>query len=139
MASILNLRGLTFPIKLEEKGTGTFESRYSESGEYLGEFEIKVVTPKIEGYREVLKTSINNIILFPVERRFYLPDFGTALPTIMKEPNDLVLEALIRTLVVNRIIEQEPRLNITQVIYTRDKSYNLGIDMKFDIPLDTEI
>lgn len=139
MTSILNLRGLTFPIQLEEKGTGTFESRYDEEGNYLGEFEIKVVTPKIEDYKAVLRSSINNITLFPVERRFYLPDFGTSLPTIMKEPNDLVLESLIRTLVVNRVIEQEPRVKITRVIYTRDKSYNLGIDMKFEIPLDTEI
>ena len=139
MASIINLKGLTFPIQLEQKGTGTFRSVYDDNGEYMGEEEILVTTPKVCNCYEVLKSSLNNITMFPIRLRYYNPEFGTAIPVIMKEPNDNVLQALLRTLVINRIIEQEPRVKITNVIYTRGKAQALGIDMNFEVPLDTEI
>lgn len=137
-SSILNLKGLTFPIQLEEKGTGVFKSEYDSQGNYLGDFEIKVKTPKVENYNNVLVSSLNNILLFPIGYRYNNPLFGTAINTVMKEPNDLVLEALIKALVVNRVIELEPRVNVQYVVYTRNTYYGLGIDIKFEVPLDSK-
>lgn len=139
MASILNLKGLTFPIKLEEKGTGVIESIYDPEGNYEGEREVMVQRPKIENYNDVLVSSLNNILLFPLGYRYYNPYFGTAIDTIMKEPNDVVLESLIKALVVNRVIELEPRVKVQYVVYTRNTNYGLGIDIKFEVPIDSKI
>lgn len=139
MASILTLKGLTFPIKLVEKKTGIMENVLDEEGNIIDTYEKTVVTPEIEGYNNVLSSSLNNITIFPVTRRYNNPMFGTALPTIMKEPNDEVLQALIRTLVINRIIDQEPRVKITHAIFTRRAEVGMGLDLSFEVPLEIDL
>lgn len=111
------IKGLCFPI--------TFES--NDNGNYK---------PKLSGTEDVLRTSINNILMFPLNKRPNNPNFGTGLHQLIKEPNDLVLEALLKKQVIDKVIQLEDRCTIDLVEYSRTNDGNIKVNITFINPLN---
>lgn len=112
-----NITGLCFPITFEQNSSGE-------------------VRPQLKGTSKVLRSSINNILLFPLNKRPYNPQFGTGLYQTIKEPNDLVLEALIKKTVIDKVVQLETRCEVDVVEYKRKQDGSIAININFIIPLN---
>ena len=58
-----------------------------------------------------INQSINHILSTRVGTRFFLPDFGSKLYTLIFEPNDFLLYDLIKRYVKEALDKWEPRIN----------------------------
>lgn len=112
--------GLCFPITFTKSSSGN-------------------IRPELKGTNPILKSSINNILLFPLNKRPYDPGFGTGLYQIIKEPNDLVLEALVKKTVVNKIIQLESRCDVDVVEYKRKVDGSISMNITFVTPINENI
>lgn len=61
---------------------------------------------------ELVKSSMLNILGTRVGTRIMLPEFGSHVPDLIFEPNDFILEKLLRRYTVEAIERWEPRLNV---------------------------
>lgn len=85
------MKGLAYPIQLNSLGGVDFS----------------------EDITELIKTNLATILSWSKGERFFLPEFGTGLNKLLDtEPNDDVLQGMIRTLVLTPINEFEPRVKI---------------------------
>nr|DAG92279.1 MAG TPA: Baseplate wedge protein [Ackermannviridae sp.] len=115
--STRNIVGLCFPITFTENSSGE-------------------VRPQLKSTNQVLRSSINNILMFPLNKRPYQPGFGTGLYQTLKEPDDLVLEALIKKTVIDKVVQLENRCEVDVVEYSRRQDGTININISFVTPLN---
>ena len=99
-------KGLVFPIQLNNHG-GT--------------------EPK--GGKELLESSLRNILSFTIGTRFFLGEYGTKLELLLQEPNDLITQSLLKDYTVGVIAKWEKRLEVLKV----------ELESKSDVELDIRI
>ena len=75
---------------------------------------------------DLIKSSIRVILYTTINSRYFLENFGSKLVDILEEPNNIVLEALIRRYVIDAITDWEKRIEPLEVKLTRS-SNNISI------------
>lgn len=87
---------------------------------YLGKavaYPIRVQTGSVklaEGV-EMLEGSIRMILMTPVGSRELVPTYGSRLNELLWEPNDTILETLLRVYIIDAIDKNEPRIRLQSV------------------------
>jgi hypothetical protein len=66
--------------------------------------------------------SIEQILSTRPGERFMLPEFGSRLPELVFQPNDVIFRALARQFIVDAIRRWEKRVAIEQVEFSEDPS-----------------
>ncbi len=59
---------------------------------------------------DVIRRSIETILSSPRGTRYFLNEFGSDLESVLEEPNDLVLEALVKKELIESITQWEKRI-----------------------------
>lgn len=88
-----------------------------------------------KGTRDVIWSSIVNILLTPLGTRIHLPEFGSRLPELLFEPNDDLLMALSRSYIQDAIAKWEPRVRIIRSDVFRDtfNEYRLHVSLAYEV------
>lgn len=114
MAVKTTYRGIAFPFG---KSTSSFPASVTDA--------------------ELVKQSIQQIILTSPGERVMRPDFGSNAYAFVFENNDEILEELIRTEVIGAVGKYEPRAIIQAVTTERDGS-SIIVTVKFIVALTGE-
>lgn len=88
--------------------------------------------PSLESGFDLIRSSIVMILSWDYGRRFFLAEFGSRLNELIEEPNDKILEDLIKVFVVDAIGRWESRVEIvsTKMVRNTDVSIDLTITYK---------
>lgn len=95
----------------------------------------------VKGTRDVVWSSIVNILLTPLGWRIMLPEFGSRLPELVFEPNDDLLQGLARTYIFDALERWEPRIRLRSANVYRDvfNDQRLHVDLSYEIVEDAII
>lgn len=99
-------KGLIFPIQLNSSGRA-----------------------EVKGGKELLESSLRNILAFVLGTRFFLGEFGTKLEILLQEPNDLITQNLLKDFTVGVIAKWEKRLEVV----------NIDLESRSDVELHIRI
>lgn len=88
-----------------------------------------------KGTRDVIWSSIVNILLTPIGTRIMLPEFGSMVPSMVFEPNDDLLMQMCRAYVFDAINRWEPRVQISRADVFRDQfdDHRLHLSLTYEI------
>lgn len=67
---------------------------------------------------KLIQQSIYSILGTPIGSRFFLRDYGSNLHSLLFEPNDEILKALLDEFIGDALETWEPRIKITDIQYT---------------------
>lgn len=81
---------------------------------------------------DLIWSSIVLILGTPVGTRIMLPEFGSSIPTLLFEPNDEVLEGLLKRYIIDAIARWEPRVNIRTIAIKTNNS-EVTAQMLFEV------
>jgi len=101
-------QGLTFPIKLNIKGR-----------------------PNIVSGKELLESSLSQILSWNLGTRFMLGEYGTKLEQLLQEPNDAIAQSLVKHYTVEVISLWEKRLEVLDVILLIKQDNLLSIQISY--------
>lgn len=99
--------GLLFPIKLDSYGKALLGTGW-----------------------EILESDLQVLIGWPEGTRFFMGEYGTKLAEFIEEPNDKILENLLRVHLIDQIKKWEPRLEVLEVNLQRRNDVSVNIIMK---------
>lgn len=88
-------QGIVFPIELNSVGGVDVETGF-----------------------KLVNSSIKNILMWPINQRIFLAEYGSTLSLLVEEPNDVLLSSLIENFIYNTLIKWEKRIKIIE-IYTK--------------------
>lgn len=108
-------KGLKFPIQLDNLGKAVVVSS-----------------------TDLVETSIRNILSWPNRTRFFLAEFGSRVETLLEEPNDTVLQGLVRHYVIDALNQWEKRIEVLDVQLLVPSDNELHLKIKYRI-LNTQI
>lgn len=93
-----------------------------------------------DGLRSV-EQSILSILTTPVNSRFFLRSYGSKLEELIFEPNDKVLESLLRTYVFEALETWETRAEFTdvEIAFPKDSQVRVDITITYRILPSNEI
>lgn len=93
-----------------------------------------------DGLRSV-EQSIISILTTPVGSRFMLYEYGSKLDELCFEPNDVVLEALLHTYVLEALEQWERRADFTdtEISFPKDNPNKVNIKIFYSILPSNEI
>ena len=101
-------KGITFPIQLNERGA-------------------VIVTSGTQ----LIRSSLKLILSWPYNTRFFLPEFGSKVEELLEEPNDQILETVVRNFIVESIIKWEKRIEIVNVQIGRPEDTKIDIQLTY--------
>ena len=102
--------GIVFPITLNESGRPDFVNDMN-----------------------LIKASINTILYWPKNTRFFNEKFGCRIHELIDEPNDGISRSLLRTFLTEAIYENEKRVIISDVKIVSYDLYKVNISMKLTL------
>jgi len=80
---------------------------------------------------QLIASDVRNLLLTRQGERIMYPDFGTALATLIFEPDDAILEAQVQQQVSQAITKFEPRCSIISISTTRHpESRSMSVDVQ---------
>lgn len=82
---------------------------------------------------ELIRSSIQMILGWPVGTRFYLSEFGSKLEELLEEPNDDILKQIIYTFVVDPITVWDKRVSLVDVSLEDITETKLSLRMTYRI------
>lgn len=85
-----------------------------------------------------IEDSIADILATPVGTRFFLPEYGSRLESVMFEQNDEVLLNLVPTLVVEALAKWETRIRTVSVDCLQQNDY-LEVSIQYKVLASSEI
>jgi len=97
--------GLVFPIQLDN-GRGVISSGF-----------------------DLIRGSIKNILAFKYGTRFFLAEFGSRINDLLEEPNDEILQNLVKRFIIDAITQWEKRVSTvdSSIIMIDDTSIQVSI------------
>lgn len=102
--------GLVFPIVLQESGR-----------------------PAIHNDITLINASIHHILSWPIRNKFFNENFGSRLEELLEEPNDGVLQTLIRQFTIDALEKWENRIEVIDIITERTASTKINIQIKYRV------
>jgi hypothetical protein len=105
-------KGLIFPIIIDSNGK-----------------------PSVGVGTTLIKSSLQTILSWPKNTRFFLPSFGSNLYALLEEPNDLVVDRLIQKFIQDAVAQWETRIQLLALKITRNSINpgNLVVTLKYRI------
>lgn len=89
--------------------------------------------------KELIEQSIVTILNTPKGSRFFLPEFGSRLKELMFEPNDTVLQDLLRLFIFEAMREWEKRAQFVDVKFSKPNEESIDCEIKYRILQSNEI
>ncbi len=77
--------------------------------------------PNYKVDKELIRDSVRTILLTKLGQRYFVPDFGSNLWSLIFEPNDAVTSALAEEYARSALREWEKRIDVMQVTTNRDE------------------
>lgn len=102
--------GLTFPIVIGNNGR-----------------------PELKQGMELIKSSLNNIIYWPLKQRFFNDSFGCRVEQVLEEPDDSISHALIRQFIREAIYNWEKRVTIVDIDINNSQPSKVDISLTIRI------
>ncbi len=78
--------------------------------------------PHFKEEKALIRDSVRTILLTKIGQRYFVPDFGSKLWTLIFEPNDTVTSALAEEYAKSALREWEKRIDVMQVLTQREES-----------------
>ena len=88
---------------------------------------------------ELIEQSITTILNTPKGSRFFLPEFGSRLKELMFEPNDEVLQDLLRLFIFEAMREWEKRCEFVDVEFSKPSGESIDCAIKYRILQSNQI
>lgn len=88
--------------------------------------------------RDLVKSSIYNILTTRKGERVCVPDFGTDLYKMLFEPSDAITKKLIKQIVTDDVAKWEPRVSVQNVRVSTDE-YSISVYVEYQILSDNQI
>lgn len=89
--------------------------------------------PDIVGGKELLEASFKHIMSWAFGTRYMLGEFGTKLEQLLQEPNDLVLQTLVKHYTVDVISKWEKRVEVLEVKLESKEDTILNIKITYKV------
>lgn len=93
----------------------------------------------LSSYRDICMASIENILAWVVGDKMFNPSFGNYLNSLIGEPNDAVLKALVKRFILEALTNWEPRITILDIAITKREVDHLVTNIKFEIKATSEV
>lgn len=94
-------------------------------------FPFQLVDGKIiiESDVALIRKSIISILNWPVGTRYFNSEYGSMLKDLLEDPNDIVLEGLVRRYIIEAITKWETRIKllVPPQIYREDNKINIRL------------
>ncbi|WP_338761864.1 GPW/gp25 family protein [Bernardetia sp. ABR2-2B] len=90
--------GLAFPLQVDSAGRSIYVSG-----------------------QELINQSLAIILLQPTNERFFAPEFGVRIEKLRYEPNDTILETLLKEFIVDAVEFWEKRIRIKNVQFEKQE------------------
>ena len=88
---------------------------------------------------DLIKSSLKQIISWPMFTREYEDSFGSRIHEALEDPNDEVLMDLVKTFIVGAIERWEPRIELNKLTFNRPNNERLIVDAFYFIkPLNIQ-
>ena len=87
----------------------------------------------------LIEQSIITILNTPKGSRFFLPEFGSRLKELLFEPNDDVLQDLLRFFVFEALRDWEKRAEFVDIVFDKPSEDVLNCEIKYRILQSNEI
>ncbi|CAB4185243.1 COG3628 Phage baseplate assembly protein W [uncultured Caudovirales phage] len=85
-----------------------------------------------------IEDSVADILSTPVGTRFFLPEYGCRLESVMFEPNDEILINLVPTLIVEALAKWETRIRTIDIQCAQQNDY-LSVTINYKVLASSEI
>ena len=72
--------------------------------------------------KKLIRDSIYAILMTKPGERVHLPDFGVGLELYVFEPNDDILEEILRSKIIEQISRWEPGVDVEDILFDKDES-----------------
>lgn len=82
---------------------------------------------------ELIESSIRIIVGWVFGTRFFLPEFGSRLEDLLEEPNDAVLNSIVKHYLIEAITRWEKRITPLEITVKRKEEHNIDIHIKYQI------
>lgn len=82
---------------------------------------------------ELIKSSIKMILGWPINDKFFMPEFGSRMSALLEEPNDAILRSLIRYSMVEALGIWEPRIKVQSFAMQSRSPEQLDVFMSYII------
>lgn len=110
----------------------------SNTNIYLGKgitFPLQLTNGKVvaETSKELIKSSIITILGWPLETRYFLPEFGSSLHKLIGQKNNDIAKALVIDFVVESINRWETRINLLQISITDVTDDKINVYLRYEI------
>lgn len=84
--------------------------------------------PDLTSGPDLIKASLFTILQWSFGTRWYLGEFGSKVEELIEEPNDIVLQGLMKHYIIDAISKQEKRVELISAVI-QSMSYN-RVDIK---------
>jgi phage baseplate assembly protein W len=121
----------TFPSYLEENLSPFYGPALPLTPYPNGRFGLRPL-------KDLIKSSIVLILNTPLGTALHSPEFGSALSSILFDPNDAQTEALATFYITTALEKWEPRINLVSVFQTRSRA-TLNIVINYTIKATAEL
>lgn len=89
--------------------------------------------PPLESGFDLIRSSIINIVSWAYGKRFFLNEYGSRLYELLEEPNDIILEDIVRVFVVDAINKWEKRIDLTHCSIVRTSDIKMEVTVTYQI------
>jgi len=72
--------------------------------------------------KKLIKENVINILMTRPGERIHLPNYGVGVDAYLFEPNDSILESLLRNKIIDQVNKWEPGVTILNVEFTRNEN-----------------
>lgn len=89
--------------------------------------------PQLVTSFDLIRASIITILSWQYGKRFFLAEFGSQLENLLEEPNDKILEDLIKVFVVDAISKWDARIEVKEMIMKRNNDISLDLTLTYQL------
>jgi phage baseplate assembly protein W len=93
----------------------------------------------VSEYQDTIQASIKHIVFWEYGNRFFQPTFGSRLWSLLGQPNDGVLQALVKRFLIDAISAWEGRITLLESNINMPKAYSLHITCRYKINATKQI
>jgi hypothetical protein len=88
---------------------------------------------------DLIKSSINAVLTWPIRDRFFIPEFGSRLQELLEEPNTSLLRSLVRQFVIESISKWEKRITLLDCTLVIKDNGQLDINLTYYINANNQV
>ena len=82
---------------------------------------------------DLIKSSIRNILSWPLHTREYEDEFGSRIHEALEDQNDEILMTLVKKFIIDAIAKWDRRVELKKMTFTRPNNERLIVDLLYHI------